>query len=168
MASQPVQKEVCSALHELCSKTIVDIEIQLELQRKSDIEEAKKEVEKRMVAEREKKEKEEKIQQIERELRAMRGADSDRGIEQPMQYMSQTAGGEDEDEDEDREDEEPDSGSAVEEPQVRRHTHIYKFYAHYNDYLRQETSKKKPKQQQEEARNGLEQIVHSAVSPLTE
>ena len=68
MASQPAQKEVCGALHELCSKTIVDIEIQLELQRKLDIEEAKKEVEKRMVAEWEKKEKEEKIQQIEREL----------------------------------------------------------------------------------------------------
>ena len=71
MASQPAQKEVCGTLHELCSKTIIDIKIQLELQKKSDIEEAKKEVEKRMVAEREKKEKEEKIQQIERELRAM-------------------------------------------------------------------------------------------------
>ena len=27
MASQPAQKEVCSALHELCSKTIVDISV---------------------------------------------------------------------------------------------------------------------------------------------
>ena len=121
MASQPTQKEVCSALHKLCSKTIVDIEIQLELQRKSDIEEVKKE----MAAEWEKKEKEEKIQQIERELRAMRAADSDCGIEQPMQYMEQMAGGEDEDEDEDGEDEEPDSRSTMEEPQVRRHTYIY-------------------------------------------
>jgi hypothetical protein len=133
MGSQPAHQDVCGAVNELCAKTIVDVELQLAQQKESDEAEAKKLVEKRMAAEREEKERQEKIKRMEQELQEMRSVDVDLAPEQhPVQYVQQAAGGDDEeDEDEDEEDEELASESAVDEPQVRLHIHIYRFFGAY-------------------------------------
>ncbi|KIM74956.1 hypothetical protein PILCRDRAFT_14020 [Piloderma croceum F 1598] len=151
MGLQPAAQDVCTALSQLCARTIGDVETQLEMQKNLDEDAAKKLAEEKMaeekaqlLAKQDEKEKQEKIRKMEQELAEMRGTASAPGADlQPLQYVQQKAGdGDEQDEDEDEEDEEAHSESTAEEPQG--------------------TSEKKPKGQVEDARKRLAQIVHTA------
>jgi hypothetical protein len=138
MGLQLAAQDVCTALSQLCARTIGDVETQLEMQKNSDEDAAKKladekmaEEKARLLAEQDEKEKQEKIRKMEQELAEMRGTASAPGADfQPLQYVQQKAGnGDKQDEDED---EEVHSESAAEEPQVCHEYIFILFHAHWN------------------------------------
>jgi hypothetical protein len=141
MGLQLAQQDVCTALSKLCARTIVNVKIKLEVQKKMDEGAAKKledekkaEEQARLLAEWEAKEKQEKIKEMEKAIAEMRGiALPPKTDTPPLQYVHQMAGdGDEEDEDEAEEDEEVHSESTAEEPQVHCKSVLVLFHAHCN------------------------------------
>jgi hypothetical protein len=131
MGSQPAHKDICGALHKICTDTIIDLEGRLETQKQSDAAEAAWVLEAKKAKEAARLATEEKIRKMQQELLEMRTVQFELEgdpTEEPQQQK--TAGvNDEEDEDEDEEDEEMNSGSAGEEPQVSLLLHIYiSFY----------------------------------------
>jgi len=124
MGSQPAHKDICGALHEICTDTIIDLEGRLEMQKQSDAAEAARVLEAKKAKEAARLATEEKIRMMQQELLEMRTVQFElegNPTEEPQQQK--TAGVNDE------EDEEINSGSAGEEPQVSLLLHIYiSFY----------------------------------------
>lgn len=126
MGSHPAHKDICGALHELCTDTIIDLEAQLEKKKKSDEAEAARILEAKKAKEAARLATEEKIRKMQQELVEMRSVEFELegdANEEPPQHKSAGVNDE-EDEDDDEEDEEMNSGSAGEDPQVSHLLHI--------------------------------------------